>query len=72
VIALAKQKGIEVIERHIMPEELSTFSEVFLTGSAAEVTPVGEIAEHRYKPGAITLGLADDYSRMVRRQLQPA
>jgi branched-chain amino acid aminotransferase len=72
VIALARKKGIEVIERHIMPDELGTFSEVFLTGSAAEVTPVGEIAEHRYKPGAISLGLADDYSRMVRRQLQPA
>jgi branched-chain amino acid aminotransferase len=72
VIALARKKGIEVIERHIMPDELGTFSEVFLTGSAAEVTPVGEIAEHSYKPGAISLGLAEDYSRMVRRQLQPA
>jgi branched-chain amino acid aminotransferase len=72
IIALAKKKGVEVIERHILPDELGTFSEVFLTGSAAEVTPVGEIAEHRYKPGALTLELADDYSRMVRRQLQPA
>jgi branched-chain amino acid aminotransferase len=72
VIGLARKKGIEVIERHIMPEELGTFSEVFLTGSAAEVTPVGEIAEHNYQPGHITLDLADDYSRMVRRQLQPA
>jgi branched-chain amino acid aminotransferase len=72
VIALARNKGIEVIERHILPDELGTFSEVFLTGSAAEVTPVGEIAEHSYKPGAISLGLAEDYSRMVRRQLQPA
>jgi branched-chain amino acid aminotransferase len=72
VIALARKKGIEVIERHIMPDELGTFSEVFLTGSAAEVTPVGEIAEHVYKPGDIALGLAEDYSRMVRRQLQPA
>ncbi len=72
VIALARKRGIEVIERHIMPDELGTFSEVFLTGSAAEVTPVGEIAEHSYKPGDIALGLAEDYSRMVRRQLQPA
>jgi len=72
VIALARKKGIEVIERHIMPDELGNFSEVFLTGSAAEVTPVGEIAEHTYKPGDIALGLAEDYSRMVRRQLQPA
>jgi branched-chain amino acid aminotransferase len=66
VIALAKSKGIAVIERHIKPEELPTFSEVFLTGSAAEVTPVSEIAEHRFKPGDITLDLMDDYSRMVR------
>ncbi|HUO21081.1 MAG TPA: branched-chain amino acid aminotransferase [Caulobacteraceae bacterium] len=72
VIALARAKGIEVIERHIHPDELGTFSEVFLTGSAAEVTPVGEIAEHNYQPGQITLELADDYSRLVRRQLQPA
>jgi branched-chain amino acid aminotransferase len=72
VIGLAQKKGIEVIERHIHPDELGTFSEVFLTGSAAEVTPVGEIAEHRYKPGAMSLGLAEEYSRMVRRQLQPA
>jgi branched-chain amino acid aminotransferase len=72
VIGLARRKGIEVIERHIMPDELGTFSEIFLTGSAAEVTPVGEIAEHRYKPGNITLDLADEYSRLVRRQLQPA
>ena len=72
VIALARKQRIEVIERHIHPDELGAFNEVFLTGSAAEVTPVGEIAEHRYKPGNITLGLADEYSRMVRRQLQPA
>ena len=72
VIGLARKKGIEVIERHITPDELGTFNEVFLTGSAAEVTPVGEIAEHIYKPGDISLGLAEDYSRMVRRQLQPA
>jgi branched-chain amino acid aminotransferase len=72
VIAIARQRGFEVIERHIPVEELSTFSEVFLTGSAAEVTPVGEIGPHRYKPGNITLSLADDYSRMVRGELQPA
>jgi branched-chain amino acid aminotransferase len=68
VIKIAREKGIEVIERHIKPEELSTFSECFITGSAAEVTPVGEIGEYRFKPGQISLGLAEDYSRMVRRQ----
>ncbi len=68
VIALAKTKGVEVIERHIPAEELGTFSEVFVTGTAAEVTPVGEIAEHRFTPGNITFSLMDDFSRMVRRQ----
>lgn len=72
VIAIAKSKGLEVIERHIPAEELPTFSEVFLCGTAAEVTPVSEIGPHRYKPGAISLGLMEDYSRLVRRELQPA
>ena len=72
VIRLAKARGFEVIERHIPAEELSTFSEVFLTGTAAEVTPVSEIGPHRYTPGNISLSLMDDYAKMVRRQLQPA
>jgi branched-chain amino acid aminotransferase len=72
VIALARQNGFEVIERHIPAEELGSFSEVFITGTAAEVTPVSEIGEHRFTPGNITFTLMDEYSRMVRRQLQPA
>jgi branched-chain amino acid aminotransferase len=68
VIALAKGMGFEVVERHIPAEELGTFSEVFVTGTAAEVTPVGEIGEHRYTPGNITFALLDDFSKMVRRQ----
>jgi branched-chain amino acid aminotransferase len=72
VIALARKAGVEVIERHIQPEELTSFTECFLTGSAAEVTPVSEIGEYTFKPGNISLGLAEDYSRMVRRQFQPA
>jgi branched-chain amino acid aminotransferase len=72
VIRIAQEKGFEVIERHIMPEELSTFSECFVTGSAAEVTPVSEIGEYRFKPGNITFTLADDYSRLVRGELTPA
>ena len=68
VIALARKAGIDVVERHILPDELSTFNECFLTGSAAEVTPVSEIGEHRYTPGNLTLSLMDDYSRLVRRQ----
>lgn len=68
VIRLAQEAGLEVIERHIAPEELGTFNECFLTGSAAEVTPVSEVGEHRYTPGNISLSLMDDYSRLVRRQ----
>lgn len=68
IIAMAEAKGIEVVVRHIRPEELSGFSECWLTGTAAEVTPVSEIGEYTFKPGAITLGLMEDYSRLVRRQ----
>lgn len=72
VIKIARDRGFEVVERHIPAEELATFSEVFLSGTAAEVTPVAEIGEHRYKPGNLSLSLMDDYARLVRRELQPA
>jgi branched-chain amino acid aminotransferase len=72
VIRLAREKGFEVIERHIKPEELSTFTECFLTGSAAEVTPVSEIGDYRFTPGNISLSLMDDYAKMVRRELVSA
>ena len=72
VIELAQKMGFEVVERHIPAEELGTFSEMFITGTAAEVTPVSEVGEHRFQPGNITFSLMDDFSRMVRRQLQPA
>ena len=68
VMGLAQEAGLEVIERHITPDELPTFNECFLTGSAAEVTPVSEIGEHRFTPGNISLSLMDDYARLVRRQ----
>jgi len=66
VIDLAKARGIEVIDRAIMPEELGSFSECFITGTAAEVTPVSEIGEHRYKPGKITETLLNDYMDLVK------
>ncbi|MEA2986206.1 MAG: branched-chain amino acid aminotransferase [Alphaproteobacteria bacterium] len=66
VIALAKKRGIQVIERRIAPEEMSNFSECFITGSAAEVTPVGEIAQWKFTPGAITQQLMEDYSAEVQ------
>lgn len=67
VIEIARGKGIEVIVRDIRPEELSTFSECFLTGTAAEVTPVRQIGEHSFTPAALSLGLMEDYGRLVRR-----
>jgi branched-chain amino acid aminotransferase len=62
VIELAKRRRIGVIERRIMPEELTAFPECFITGSAAEVTPVSEIARWRFTPAAITKQLMDDYT----------
>lgn len=66
VIALAQKNNIEVIERHIRPEELGSAQEVFLTGTAAEITPVGVIADHRYTPGAVTSILVAAYKALVR------
>jgi branched-chain amino acid aminotransferase len=67
VIELAKNRQIPVIERHIEPNELETFTECFLTGSAAEVTPVSEIGPYRFKPGEISETLMHDYADEVRR-----
>ncbi len=66
VIALARERGFEVTERRIMPEELSKFSECFITGSAAEVTAVSDIAGKWYfNPGGITKQLMEDYTAAV-------
>jgi len=62
VIALAKNMGIDVVERHILPEEIGAAREVFLTGTAAEITPVGAIGEYEYAPGAVTKAIRDAYA----------
>lgn len=72
VIELAKRRGISVVERTIMPEELKGADEVFLTGSAAEVTAIGLIGDNTYTVGPITLALADDYSKEVRKSAAKA
>jgi branched-chain amino acid aminotransferase len=66
VIGLAKARGVEVVERIIMPDELGSFSECFVTGTAAEVTPVSEIADVRYRPGQISEALMNDYTAHVQ------
>jgi branched-chain amino acid aminotransferase len=65
VTDLARKRGLKVIERAIMPEELPTFSEAFLCGTAAEVTPVSEIGDYRFTPGQISKMLMEDYSAAV-------
>jgi branched-chain amino acid aminotransferase len=65
VIDLAKSLGMKVIERRILPAELPTFNECFITGTAAEVTPVGEIAGTMYRPGNMTKALIDAYAKAV-------
>lgn len=65
VIGLAKAAGYEVIERHIKPEELGQFDECFLTGTAAEVTPVSEIDDLRFTPGEACKTLVDGYMSEV-------
>jgi len=72
VIDLAKRRGVEVVERRIMPDELPGFSECFITGTAAEVTPVSEIGPHRYQPGALTKLLMDEYSAEVQPKAKAA
>jgi branched-chain amino acid aminotransferase len=66
VIELAKKRGYEIVERHIRPEEMASASECFLTGTAVEVTPVGQIGDYKFTPGKFCHTLSDDYSALVR------
>jgi branched-chain amino acid aminotransferase len=66
VIGMMKDKGIPVVERHIMPDELESFEQCWLTGTAAEVTPVGEIGPYNFEVGALTRDIAESYERVVR------
>ncbi|MBL41988.1 MAG: branched-chain amino acid aminotransferase [Rhodospirillaceae bacterium] len=65
IIDLAKERGIKVIERTIKLTELSSANEVFLTGTAAEVTPVGQIEEIKFTVGEVTKSLMDDYQKIT-------
>lgn len=67
VIELAKRRGFEVIERAILPEELANAQEVFLTGTAAEVTPVRQIGDYTFTPGEVCKALVEDYDKEVGR-----
>lgn len=66
VIGMLGEKGIKVNERHIMPEELEGFEQCWLTGTAAEVTPVGKIGDYSFEVGELTRSIALDYEKLVR------
>ena len=66
VIDMLREKNIKVHERHIMPEELEGFEQCWLTGTAAEVTPVGQIGDWHFEVGALTREIALDYEKLVR------
>lgn len=68
VIAMAKARGIEVIERAMMPEEMAGFDECFLTGTAAEVTPVSEIGPYKFTPARICQQLMADFDVATRHK----
>ena len=66
VIEMLQVKGIIVHERHIMPEELEDFEQCWLTGTAAEITPVGKIGDYNFEVGALTQDIAQSYEALVR------
>ena len=66
VINMLEERGVKVNVRHIMPEELEGFEQCWLTGTAAEVTPVGQIGDHRFEVGILTREIAEGYEKLVR------
>ena len=66
VIGMLNDRQIKVHERHIMPEELEGFQQCWLTGTAAEVTPVGQIGSYNFEVGALTRDISDAYEKLVR------
>ena len=72
VIDLARRRGFEVEERRIWPNELKTFNECFITGTAAEVTPVSEIGPYFFQPGNMTKVLMEDYTAEVQPRAKAA
>lgn len=66
VIEMLKEKNVQVHERHIMPGELESFEQCWLTGTAAEITPVGEIGDYNFEVGNLTKDISDTYEKLVR------
>jgi len=72
VIQMLKERGVKVVERHILPGEMEDFEQCWLTGTAAEVTPVGSIGDYAFEVGALTRSIAGDYEKLVRGRLAAA
>lgn len=70
VLALAKKRKIKVNKRDIWPDELSSFSECFIVGTAAEITPVRTIEDYQYTPGDISVSIVEDYDKLVHGKLK--
>ncbi len=66
VMGMLTDKGIKIVERHIELDELANFTECWLTGTAAEVTPVGSIGDYHFRVGDLTKDIADGYDKLVR------
>jgi branched-chain amino acid aminotransferase len=66
VIGMLKDRQVKVHERHILPGELEDFQQCWLTGTAAEVTPVGQIGDYNFEVGALTRDISDGYEKLVR------
>ncbi len=66
VIKMLEEKQIKVHQRHIMPDELASFEQCWLTGTAAEVTPVGQIGDYMFEVGDLTKDIVDSYEKLVR------
>ncbi len=66
VMGMLKDRGIKIHERHIMPNELESFEQCWLTGTAAEVTPVGQIGDYNFEVGALAKDMTESYDRLVR------
>jgi branched-chain amino acid aminotransferase len=72
VIELARRRQIKVVERAILPEEMAKTQEVFLVGTAAEVTPVGQVGDYKFSVGPVTKQLREDYLKEVRSPVASA
>ena len=66
--ALAESMQIKVVQRHLTLDDLSDMTECFLTGTAAEVTPVSQVGDHSFTPADVSRQLVDGYENLVRRR----